>query len=29
VYYLGFAMKAPDLGAREAGQPLSIYGPRR
>jgi len=25
----GFAGKAPDLGALEAGQPLPIYGPRR
>jgi hypothetical protein len=25
----GFAGKAPDLGAFEAGQPLPIYGPRR
>lgn len=25
----GFALKAPDLGALEAGQPLPIYGPRR
>ena len=24
----GFAIKAPDLGALEAGQPLPIYGPR-
>ena len=24
----GFAGKAPDLGALEAGQPLPIYGPR-
>jgi hypothetical protein len=25
----GFALKAPDLGAFEAGQLLPIYGPRR
>jgi hypothetical protein len=25
----GFAGKAPDLGALEAGQPLPVYGPRR
>ena len=24
----GFAGRAPDLGAHEAGQPLPVYGPR-
>jgi hypothetical protein len=25
----GFAGKAPDLGAYELGQPLSMYGPKK